>query len=310
MSGFLIDGVPFVSEGDDKGEDIQGYLDSGYPGNVNEYTTTTNTGVTTPVPGLEEHNYNALKPNLPTRYKLRDVSLNENAFAFSVEISTIDYSENTTIPDISIPTRFNKAVIISRGGKGGAGGVGGTAKSYWLKYNQPGPEETKTGKGGPGGNGATGSVYAEEIDFKERTNKTIQIIQLGRSGIACAGGAGDDKNHPRPGYDWGNWKYNWNSGFTESNGQPGNQGQRGTSTIYSTGLPQVTDGGNGGYGGNGGWTSAKNNGGNNGRTEARDGNQGAPGNTPASNTYVQDLHGGPDQWENMGDDGFVKIYFS
>ena len=46
MSGFLIDGVPFVSEGDDKGEDIQGYLDSGYPGNVNEYTTTTNTDTT------------------------------------------------------------------------------------------------------------------------------------------------------------------------------------------------------------------------------------------------------------------------
>jgi hypothetical protein len=300
MSGFLIDGVPFVSEGDD----IQGYLDSDHPGNVNEYTTTTNTGVTTPVPGLEKHNYNALKPNLPTQYKLRDVSLNENAFAFSVEISTIDYPENATIPVISIPTRFNKAVIISRGGKGGAGGVGGTAKSYWLKYNQPGPEETKEGNGGSGGNGATGSVYVEEIDFKKRDIKTIQITQLGRSGIAGNLGAGDDKHHPRPNYN------SYNTDITESTGLPGNQGQRGTSTIYSAGLPQVTDGGNGGYGGNGGWTSAKNNGYNNGRTEAENGNQGAPGNTPVSNTYVQDLHGGPDQWENMGDDGFVKIYFS
>jgi len=309
MSGFLIDGVPFVSEGDDKGEDIQGYLDSGYPGNVNEYTTTTNTGVTTPVPGLEEHNYIALRPNLPTRYKLRDVSLNEYAFAFSVEISTIDYSENTPIPDISIPTRFNKAVIISRGGKGGAGGGGGYAASWYYNYWSDGRQEQKTGNGGPGGNGATGSVYAEEIDFKERTNKTIQITQLGRSGIAGAGGAGDEKSHPKPTKNWGG-NYNWNSDLTESKGQPGNQGQRGTSTIYSAGLSQVTDGGNGGYGGNGGLTSAKNNGGNNGRTEAQDGNQGAPGNTPASNTYVQDLHGGPDQWENMGDDGFVKIYFS
>ena len=47
-----------------------------------------------------------------------------------------------------------------------------------------------------------------------------------------------------------------------------------------------------------------------GATSATPGTPGAPGNTPPSNTYVQDLHGGPDQWENVGDDGFVKIYFS
>lgn len=38
MSGFLIDGVPFVKETVQSSFN-ESYLDSDYPGNVNEYTT-------------------------------------------------------------------------------------------------------------------------------------------------------------------------------------------------------------------------------------------------------------------------------
>ena len=294
MSGFLIDGVPFVSEGDDN----QGYLDSDYPGNVNEYTTTTNTGVTTPVPGLEEHDYIALRPNLPTRYKLRDVSLNENAFAYARTFTRFQTGS------INVQSRFNRATIVIRGGKGGKGGGGGEAQAWWYKNGSDIRQGTAIGKGGEGGPGGFGQIAVFTQEYNDQTDRSITINTIGTAG--SPGNTGNTHTGSTKADD---------SGTDTSNAiysgavNAGNAGKHTTVSIMDNII--VAQGGNSGYNGNRGVAQSYAGRGNkNGYATSTPGNQGAPGNTPASNTYVQDLHGGPDQWENVDDDGFVKIYFS
>jgi hypothetical protein len=298
MSGFLIDGVPFVSEGDDKGEDIQGYLDSEYPGNVNEYTTTTNTGVTTPVPGLEKHNYNALKPNLPTRYKLQDVSLNENAFAYA---RTFTRFQTGTI---NVQSRFNRATVVIRGGKGGKGGGGGEARAWWFKNGSDNRQGTAIGYGGEGGPGGFGQIAVFTQEYGEQTDRSITISTIGS--VGSSGSTGNTHTGETKADDG---IQNSSDAIYSGAVNAGNAGNHTTVSILDNII--VAQGGNSGDNGNRGYAQSYAGPGNkNGYATSTPGNQGAPGNTPVSNTYVQNQHGGPDQWENVGDDGFVKIYFS
>ena len=297
MSGFLIDGVPFVSEGDD----IQGYLDSDHPGNVNEYTTTTNTGVTTPVPGLEEHNYNALKPNLPTRYKLRDVSLNENAFAYAKTFTRFQTGS------IEVQPRFNRATIVIRGGKGGKGGGGGTASAWWYKDGSDIEQGKTTGVAGEGGPGGFGQIAVFTQEYNDQTNRWITINTIGTVGSSGSIGS-NESGHTKA--DWSNRDREDDSGPIQSGAV--NDGKAGNHTTVSI-LDNIIVAVGGNSGGSGNRANARSYGywnGTTGNATSSHGSPGAPGNTPVSNTYVQDLHGGPDQWENVGDDGFVKIYFS
>ena len=297
MSGFLIDGVPFVNE------DINqiSYLDSGYSGNVNEYTTTTNTGVTTPVPGLEEHNYNALKPNLPTQYKLRDVSLNENAFAYARTFTELQTGT------INVQSRFNRATVVIRGGKGGKGGGGGTASAWWYKDGGNEAQGTTTGYAGEGGPGGFGQIAVFTQEYNDQTNRSITINTIGT--VGSSGSTGKSHNGSTKA-DWSNWDKEDDSGVISSGAV--NAGEAGNHTNVSIGDNIIVAVG-GNSGGSGNRANARSYGywnGTTGNANSSPGTPGAPGNTPPSNTYVQNQHGGPDQWENVGDDGFVKIYFS
>ena len=313
MSGFLIDGVPFVSEGDDKGEDIQGYLDSDYPGNVNEYTTTTtNTGVTTPVPGLEEHNYIALRPNLPTRYKLRDVSLNEYAFAFSGT-----YKAGTTPFDVSIPTRFNKVFYVISGGGGGKGGKGHDV-NVKANSNNPGTHMEEGYNGGEGGIGASGEIITGSWSVDGST-RVIQIQSIGINGED-----GISRNELlRISQKADHYTAHWHK-LPDGSNLPGGSGEDGNATTIVVGAQQITA--IGGSGGGGGGAS-------NGEAIAYlgtkwnslftyktnyhvdvnglDGTPGTPG-TPNNNPkYTQSNQGTVREWRpGVGNNGFVKIYFS
>ena len=294
MSGFLINGVPFVNE------DINqiSYLDSEYPGNVNEYTTTTNTGVTTPVPGLEEHNYNALKPNLPTQYKLRDVSLNENAFAYARTFTGLQAGS------INVQPRFNRATIVIRGGKGGKGGGGGEAWAWWHKNGSDNRQGTAIGTAGEGGPGGFGQIAVFTQEYAEQTDRSITINTMGTAG--SSGSTGNSHAHHTKADD-GN--QDTSNAIYSGAVNAGNAGNHTNVSIGDNIIVAV--GGNSGGSGNRGYAQSYAGPGNkNGYAKSTDGNAGAPGNTPVSNTYVQNQHGGPDQWENVGDDGFVKIYFS
>lgn len=312
MSGFLIDGVPFVSEGDDKGEDIQGYLDSDYPGNVNEYTTTTNTGVTTPVPGLEEHDYIELRPNLPTRYKLRDVSLNENAFAFSRT-----YKAGTTPFDVSIPTRFNKVFYVISGGGGGKGGKGHDV-NVKANSNNPGTHEEEGYNGGEGGIGASGEIITGSWIVDDST-RVIQIQSIGISGED-----GISRNQLlRISQKADDYPAHWHK-LPDGSNLPGGSGEDGNATTIVVGAQQITA--IGGSGGGGGGAS-------NGEAIAYlgtkwnslftyktnyhvgvnglDGTPGTPGTPNINPKYTQSNQGTVREWRpGVGNNGFVKIYFS
>lgn len=308
MSGFLIDGVPFVSEG----KDIQGYLDSGYPGNVNEYTTTTNTGVTTPVPGLEEHNYNALKPNLPTRYKLRDVSLNEYAFAFSGT-----YNDGSNSFYVPIPARFDKVFYVISGGGGGKGGKG---HSVNVKANSANNNPKANYGGGEGGIGASGEIITGSLSVDDYT-RNIQIIRIGisgedgisRNGLQLIKQKADDYNSKT-----------YHNVPDDGNLDPGGSGEDGNATTIMVGTQYITAGGGSG-GGGGGASSGKSRAywGSNYRNEVFwnynyhtdiGGNHGTPGTpgTPYDNpNYTQSNQGTVREWRpEVGNNGFVKIYFS
>jgi len=296
MSGFLIDGVPFVKETVQSSFN-ESYLDSDYPGNVNEYTTKY-TGVTTPVPGLEKHNYIALRPNLPTQYKLRDVSLNENAFAYARTFTGLQSGS------IEVQPRFNRATIVIRGGKGGKGGGGGTASAWWYKNGSDNQQGTAIGNAGEGGPGGFGQIAVFTQEYAEQTDRSITINTMGTAGSSGSTG-NTHTGHTKADDGIQNSSDAIYSGAVNA----GNAGNHTTVSILDNII--VAQGGNSGDNGNRGYAQSYAGPGNkNGYAKYDHGNQGAPGNTPVSNTYVQDLHGGPDQWENVGDDGFVKIYFS